>query len=319
MKVLVMDGLAGAAVEILASYPGIEPEARATLGPEELAVAVTECEGLVVRSASKVTPAVIAAGDRLRVIGRAGVGVDNIDRAAAAARGIVVMNVPGANSVSAAELTLALMLALARNVPSAERSLRAGEWRRNDFRGVELQEKTLGLIGLGRIGREVASRSAAFGMRVIGCDPFVDEADLKGVPVRLSTFEEVVAGSDFLSLHVPLSPDTRHLIADESLAKVRKGVRIVNCSRGGVVDEDALERALADGRVAGAALDVYEKEPPGDHPLLRHENVVAVPHIGALTREAQERVGTQIARQVGDFLTGKGAANVVEPPGKGPS
>ncbi|MGH9480693.1 MAG: hydroxyacid dehydrogenase [Terriglobales bacterium] len=271
----------------------------------ELVRELADADALVVRSAVKVTADVIAAAPRLRVIGRAGVGVDNVDVAAAAARKIVVMNTPGGSSVAVAELVLAMMLALARQLPRADATTRAGQWEKKSLEGAELAGKTLGLIGCGRIAAEVAKRARAFDMRVIGYDPVVSPG-IETVPL-----EQLLAESDYLSLHAALTPQTHNLLNDAAFAKMKPGVRIVNCARGEMVDEAALARALQSGRVSGAALDVFRKEPPGASPLFSLPNVIATPHLGASTREAQERVGSAIAEQIRDFLLHGTVANAV--------
>jgi len=247
---------------------------------------------------------VIEAAKSLRVIGRAGVGVDNVDLQAATRRGVLVMNSPGGNSISTAELAVALMLALARNLSPADTSMKAGVWDRKSFAGVELHGKRLGVIGFGRIGREVASRCRAFGMEVQAFDPFVSPAVAEAAHVALRSLDEVIQTSDYLTLHTTLTAETRHLIGKDALSKVKAGVRIVNAARGELVDDEALLAALDAGRVAGAALDVHAQEPPKDWRLAKHPKVLALPHLGASTREAQERVGTDIAQQVRDYLKG---------------
>jgi len=268
----------------------------------ELAHELANADALVVRSAVKVTAELLQAAPKLRVIGRAGVGVDNVDVAAATARQIVVMNTPGGSSVAVAELTLGLMLALARQLPRADATTRAGQWEKKSLEGTELLGKTLGLIGFGRIAVEVAARARAFGMRVVAHDIATPLALAQGAGVELMDFEQVLGLADYLSLHVSLNPQSRNLLNEATLAQTKRGVRIVNCARGEAVDEAALARALASGQVAGAALDVYGKEPPGASPLFALANVIATPHLGASTREAQERVGFAIAEQIRDYL-----------------
>lgn len=292
---------------------GFEVEKRTGLKGDELAEAVASADGLVVRSETRVTSQLLDAVGRLRVIGRAGVGVDNIDVSAATQRGVVVMNAPDGNTMTTAEHALALLLALARRVPQGDASLKAGRWERKKFVGVELRGKTLGVIGLGRIGRVVASRALGFEMRVIAFDPFVVPEQLREQGIELGTLEEVCARADFITVHTPLTPETRGIIGARELARMKPGVRVINCARGGLVDERALYEAIKDGRVAGAALDVFEEEPPpADHPLLSLEEVVATPHLGASTKEAQEGVAVIVAEQMRDFfLTGavRGAVN----------
>lgn len=277
----------------------------------ELSRELADADALVVRSAVKVTPELIAAAPKLRVIGRAGVGVDNVDVAAAAARKIVVMNTPGGSSVAVAELTLGLMLALARQLPRADATTRVGQWEKKSLEGAELSGKTLGLIGFGRIALEVAKRAQAFGMRVIAYDPVSPMAAALAAGVALVDLDQVLASADYLSLHASLTPQSQNLLNDAAFAKMKKGVRLVNCSRGEIVDEAALARALESGQVAGAALDVFRKEPPGALPLFSLPNVIATPHIGASTTEAQERVGFAIAEQIRDYLLHGTVANAV--------
>jgi D-3-phosphoglycerate dehydrogenase len=292
---------------------GFALEKRTGLRGAELAEAVRGADGLVVRSETRVTAELLAAAGRLRVIGRAGVGVDNIDVAAATQRGVVVMNAPDGNTMTTAEHTLALLLALARRVPEGQASLKAGRWERKRFVGVELRGKTLGIVGLGRIGRVVASRALGFEMKVVAFDPFVAPERPRDEGIELAPLEEVCARADFVTVHAPLTPETRGIIGAKELARMKPGVRVINCARGGLVDERALYDAIKEGRVAGAALDVFEEEPPpADHPLLSLEEVVATPHLGASTREAQEGVAVIVAEQMRDFfLTGavRGAVN----------
>ncbi len=310
-QVLASDKLAEEGLSALRENPAIDLVVKTGLSPEELKEAIAGAHGLLVRSATKVTSDVIAAAPNLVAIGRAGVGVDNIDVEAATERGIVVCNSPEGNTVAAAEHTLAVMLALARNISAADTSVSGGEWKRSAFLGVELLNKTLGIIGLGKIGGEVAARAAAFGMKVIGQDPFIAADQAERIGVEIVELPELLERADFITVHVPLTKDTRHLIGRESLAKVKPGVRIINCSRGAVVDEAALAEAVRDGRVAGAGLDVFEKEPPTESPLLGLDNVVLTPHLGASTAEAQIKVAVDVAQQVLDVLQGKPARSAV--------
>jgi D-3-phosphoglycerate dehydrogenase len=289
-------------------------EKRVGLKPEELPDAIAGCAGLVVRSETKVTADLMDNAPALRVVGRAGVGVDNIDVPAATARGIVVMNAPDGNTITTAEHTMALLIALARRVPQANSSLRAGKWERKKFIGVELQGKTLGVLGLGRIGRTVASRANAFGMNIVAFDPFIAPDQARDLGIEVVPFDEVLTRADFLTVHTPLTAETRAMVGKEAFAKMKKGVRVINCARGGLIDEDALYEAIKSGIVAGAALDVFVSEPPPtDHPLLGLEEVIATPHLGASTTEAQEGVAFTVAEQMRDYLlTGalRGAVNV---------
>jgi D-3-phosphoglycerate dehydrogenase len=302
-RVLVTDKISRDAVNVLQSFEGVEAVAMGTPSPEELLALIPDFEAIIVRSPTRVTAAVIEAGKRLKFIGRAGVGVDNIDVAAATRRGIVVINSPRSNTVSTAEHTMALMLAVAREIPRAHATVTSGRWERDTFRGVELAGKTLGVVGLGRVGREVAIRAAAFQMRVIACDPFVAADQALEIGVELMKLPDVIRQSDWISMHVPLGMDTQGLIGTREIAAMKDGVVIVNCSRGGVVDEAALLAALDAGKVRAVAMDVFEKEPPGDSALLRHPRSVFTPHLGAATLDAQQRVATDVAESIGLALT----------------
>jgi D-3-phosphoglycerate dehydrogenase len=281
---------------------------------EELHKAVRDSEGLVVRSETKVSAELMDVAEKLRVIGRAGVGVDNIDVEAATARGIVVMNAPDGNTITTAEHTIALLVALARNVPQANSSVKAAQWDRKRFVGAELRGKTLGIIGLGRIGRAVAARAAALGMKIVAHDPFIGAEQALDFEVETTGLEEVFSRADFLTIHTPLTTETRGLINAAAFAKMKQGARVINCARGGLVDEGALYNAISSGKIAGAALDVFEQEPPpANHPLLQLEEVIVTPHLGASTTEAQEAVALTVAEQMRDyFLTGalRGAVNM---------
>lgn len=312
-KIFVSDDVSESGLGPLRSA-GFSVEKRPGLAPPELREALKDCEGLIVRSETKVTSELLDAANSLRVIGRAGVGVDNIDVSAATIRGIVVMNAPDGNTITTAEHTIALLVALARSIPQASSSLKAGRWDRKKFIGVELKGKTLGIVGLGRIGRVVASRTRAMGMTIVAYDPFVSPEHARDLEIELAPLDEVYARADFVTVHTPLTAETRGLINREAFAKMKKGVRIVNCARGGLVDEEALYDAIMDGTVAGAALDVFSKEPPpADHQLLHLDQVIVTPHLGASTKEAQEGVAFTVAEQMRDFLlTGalRGAVNV---------
>ncbi len=300
-RVLVADVLTDKGLDCLRAAE-LDVSVRTGLKPAELARVVGEYDALIVRSATKVTEDVLAAPGRLRAIGRAGTGVDNIDLAAATRAGIVVMNTPGGNSVAAAELTMSLLLSMARHVPQANQDLRSGRWERQKYVGVELDGKVLGVVGLGRIGREVARCARGFRMRVLGYDPFVASKVAADIGVEGVTLEELAATADFVTLHMPLQAETRHMIDGKLIERMKPGVRLINCARGGLIDEAALFRALEAGHVAGAALDVFEKEPPGESPLVSHPSVVCTPHLGASTHEAQERVGTEIADKIVSYL-----------------
>lgn len=301
MKVVIADDLPASAVDLLREE-GWEVDARAGRPPEQLERDLADADALIVRSATKVTSPLLDAAPRLRVIARAGTGVDNVDVTAASARGVVVMNAPGANSISVAELAIGLMLALARHVPAADAAMKQGKWEKKKFLGEELREKTLGLAGLGRIGQEVARRARAFGMRVIAHDPFIAAHVAEDLGVELVSLDELLARADYVSLHLPSTPATRNVINAARLARARPGIRIINTARGDLVDETALADAIESGRVAGAALDVFEVEPPPDPRLPRLPQVIATPHIAASTREAQELVGVETATALRDFL-----------------
>jgi D-3-phosphoglycerate dehydrogenase / 2-oxoglutarate reductase len=313
IKIFVADDVSESGLEPLRAA-GFAVEKKTGLPPAELAAALRGCEGLVVRSETRVTATLLDQAQSLRVVGRAGVGVDNIDVPAATARGIAVMNAPDGNTITTAEHTIALLIALARRVPQANTSLKAGKWERKRFVGTELQGKTLGIIGLGRIGRVVASRARAFGMQIVAFDPFIAPEQARDMEIEAVPLADVFTRADFLTVHTPLTPETRGIVNKEAFAKMKRGVRIINCARGGLVDEGALLEAISSGIVAGAALDVFTQEPPpADHPLLGREEVIVTPHLGASTTEAQEGVAYTVAEQMRDYLlTGalKGAVNV---------
>ena len=301
MKIVLAEKVSPATLAVFAAEPGWEVLTHDQL-PDGLPAALADADALVVRSAVQADDALMAHAPKLRVIGRAGVGVDNIDAAAATRRGIVVMNTPGANAVAVAELTIGLMLALARKLPAANTTMHAGKWEKKSLQGMELRGKTLGILGLGRIGLEVAKRAKGFGLEIIGSDPFVSAAVAREAGIKLVTLEELIAGSDYISLHVGLTPQTTGVINAKTLAAMKKGVRIVNCARGELIDDAALVEALKSGQVAGAALDVFAVEPAKNTPYAELDNVILTPHIAGSTGEAQEAVGIQIARQVRDYL-----------------
>jgi len=302
MKLVVADDLPESALALLRSEAGWHVDARSGRLPAELAKDLADADGLLVRSATKVTADLLKAASRLRIIGRAGTGVDNIDVPAASARGVLVVNAPGANSISVAEHACALMLSLARSVPAADRAMKDGKWEKKRFLGTELRGKTLGIAGLGRIGQEVAERARAFGMRIVAHDPFISPEIADRLGVQLLSLDELCAAADYLTLHLPATPETKHLINAARLAKSKPGIRIINTARGELVDEAALAAAIRSGQVAAAALDVFEKEPPSDWALAQLPQVVATPHIAASTEEAQEQVGLDTAAAVRDFL-----------------
>ena len=304
MKIVLAEKVSPATLAVLASEPDwqiLTHEDVAKL-PGKLAEALADADALVVRSAVQVDDALLEHAPKLRVIGRAGVGVDNIDADAATRRGIVVMNTPGANAIAVAELTIGLMLALARKLPQANSTMHAGKWEKKSLQGVELRGKTLGILGLGRVGLEVARRAQGFGLELIGHDPFVSTAVAREAGIKLVSTEELFAGSDYLTLHVGLTPQTANILNERTLATMKKGVRILNCARGELIEDAALIAALQSGHVAGAALDVFTVEPPKDSPYVNLPNVILTPHIAGSTDEAQEAIGIQLARQVREFL-----------------
>ena len=296
MRVLVSDSLAEEGVRRLES--GAEVDVITNLSPEELVKKIKDYDALVIRSGTKVTAEVINSAERLKVIGRAGVGIDNVDVEAATKKGIIVLNTPGGNTISAAEHTIAMMLSLARNIPQANVALHKGEWNRKKYTGVEFFNKTLGIVGLGRVGAEVASRMKSFGMQILAYDPFVTEAKANQMGLKLGSLDEVLRNSDFITVHTPLTKDTRDLIDEDEFKIMRPGVRIVNCARGGIINEAALAKAVAEGKVAGAAVDVFTKEPPVGNPLLEQDKIITTPHLGASTAEAQINVAVAVADQI---------------------
>lgn len=312
-KVLISDELSPAAIAIF-KQRGIDADVKTGLAKEELEKIIGSYDGLAIRSATKVTERIIAAAPRLKVVGRAGIGVDNVDVKAATAKGIIVMNTPFGNSVTTAEHAISLMLALARQIPAADRSTQAGKWEKSKFLGVEVAAKTLGLIGAGNIGRIVADRAIGLKMKVVAYDPFLSPERASEIGVEKVELPELIARADFITLHTPLTDKTRNIIGREALAAVKPGVRLVNCARGGLIDETALAEALKDGRVAGAALDVFETEPAKENPLFGMENVICTPHLGASTSEAQENVALQVAEQMSDYLLTGAVTNAVNFP-----
>jgi D-3-phosphoglycerate dehydrogenase len=313
-RVLVSDTLSEQGLAILRSAPGIEVDYRPGLSEPDLAAAVPGAAALLIRSGSKVTARVIEAGAALKVIGRAGIGVDNVDVPAATRRGIVVMNTPTGNAVTTAEHALALLFSLARRVPQAAQSMRAGKWEKKKFEGVELSGKTLGVIGLGNIGRIVADRAKGLHMKVVAFDPVLSAERAAELGIRLVPLDALWAAADAITVHTPLTKQTRGLVNDAVVAKLKKGVLLVNAARGGIYDEDALLRGLESGVIGGVALDVFGEEPPKPSPLFVHERCILTPHLGASTREAQDRVALEIAEQVVDFLATGATRNAVNAP-----
>jgi D-3-phosphoglycerate dehydrogenase / 2-oxoglutarate reductase len=312
-RVLISDKLSPAAVAIFQER-GVEVDVKPGLDKDELARIIGDYDGLAIRSNTKVTAKLLEAATRLKVVGRAGIGVDNVDIPAATARGVIVMNTPFGNSITTAEHAIALMFALARQIPAADASTQAGKWEKNRFMGVEITGKTLGVIGCGNIGAIVASRGIGLKMRVIAFDPFLSEERAATLGVEKVELEALLARADFITLHTPMTAQTRNILSAENLAKTKKGVRIINCARGGLVDEVALRAALDSGHVAGAAFDVFVEEPATSNPLFGHPNVVATPHLGASTSEAQENVALQVAEQMSDYLTRGAISNAVNFP-----
>ena len=311
-KVLITDNVDAEGIDLL--QKNVPTDIKRGLSPDELIAVIGDYDALVVRSETKVTQSVIEAGRNLKVVARAGIGVDNIDLDAATRAGIAVVNAPIGNTVAAAEHTMALMLALARNVPQAYASMKEGQWQRSAFMGIEVRNKTLGIIGLGRVGSEVARRAASFGMRLIAFDPFVAPDFAARLGVATMPLEAVLAQADFITLHTPLTAGTTRLISGPQLAMMKPGARLINVARGELIDEDALLTALENDQLAGVALDVFTNEPPGDLPLLRHPKVMATPHLGASTQEAQREVAIEAAEQVIAVLNGQPARNTVNAP-----
>lgn len=315
MKVLISDDMHPAGIAVLEAHPNIEVEVRPGLKPEELKKVIQDADALAIRSATKVTAELLNAAPRLKVVGRAGTGLDNVDVAAASKRGIVVMNTPGGNTITTAEHAVSLLLALARNIPQAAQSFREGKWEKKKFQGMEIFNKTLGIIGMGRIGSVVAERALGLRMRVLSYDPFITKELASNLGVELVSLDELLARADFITLHTPKTKDTAKLLNKEAFRKMKPGVRIINCARGGLIDEKALLEALKEGKVAGAALDVFETEPPpADFPLRELANVICTPHLGASTEEAQANVAVAICEQIMEFLLYGTIKNAVNAP-----
>jgi D-3-phosphoglycerate dehydrogenase len=313
VKVLVSDNISPKCIDIL-KKSGLEVDVKTGMKPEELKACIGDYHGLIIRSATKVTSEIINAAKNLKVIGRAGSGLDNVDRAAATKKGIVLMNTPGGNTITTAEHSIALMVALARQIPQATISMKAGKWEKKKFMGVELFNKTLGIIGIGNIGSQVAKRAQGLAMNVIAYDPFLSEDKAKAMGVEKVDIKELFRRSDFITIHTPLTPETRNMINKETIKMMKPGVRIINCARGGIINEKDLYEALVGDKVAGAALDVFEKEPPENNPLLKLNNVISTPHLGASTKEAQENVAVAVAEQVVDYLIHETIRNAVNFP-----
>jgi D-3-phosphoglycerate dehydrogenase len=315
IKILVSDPLSEEGLKILKEIKEFQVDVKTDLKPEALIQTIKDYDALIVRSATKVTKDVVNAANNLRVIGRAGVGLDNVDLEAATQKGIIVMNTPTGNTISTAEHTMSMVLALSRNIPQANASTKKGEWKRSKFMGVEIYNKILGIVGLGRIGSELARRALSFDMKVLAYDPFLSRKAADSIGVEIVELKDLLERSDYISVHTPLTEETRHMISDAQFAVMKKGVRIVNCARGGIIDEVALIKAIKDGRVVGAAMDVFEKEPLAqDSELLKLENVIVTPHLGASTEEAQVNVAIEVAEIVRDALLGKGIRNAANYP-----
>ncbi len=312
MKVLVTDSISEEGLSLLRDHAQVD--AKVGLKPAEIIASIGDYEALLVRSQTKVTAQIIEAGKKLQVIGRAGVGIDNIDVEAATRCGIIVVNAPTGNTISAAEHTIALMLALARHVPQANASLKSGQWRRNDFMGTELRGKTLGIIGLGNVGSEVARRARGLEMKTIGYDPFVSADYAKKIQVDIVTLEQLLKVSDFITLHIPLTAQTRGLIGAKELAMVKPTARLINCARGGLIDDEALVKAVKEKKVAGAAIDVFETEPTTKSPLFEVDSIIVTPHLGASTAEAQVMAARDVAEQIIDIFKGQPAKYAVNAP-----
>jgi D-3-phosphoglycerate dehydrogenase / 2-oxoglutarate reductase len=313
-KVLVTDGISNTGLKSLLDHPNFVVERQPTLPTEELKKIIGDYDALIVRSQTKVTEDLLLSADKLQVIARAGVGVDNIDVNAATRKGIIVINAPGANTMAATEHTLAMMLALARKIPQAHQKTAAGEWDRNSFKGVELYKKTLGVIGMGKIGTEVAKRAKSFGMNILAFDPYLTEDRAKKLGMTKASLDVIAEESDFITVHTPLTNDTRGLINADYLSKTKKGVRFVNCARGGIIDEKALVKAIQSGHVAGAALDVFEKEPVANEELLQNPNIIVTPHLGASTVEAQEKVAQEVSAEIIEIFEKQSIQNAVNMP-----
>jgi D-3-phosphoglycerate dehydrogenase len=316
MKVLVCDPVSPKGIALLQQRPEFKVQVLdKRLAEAELIPVVADVEAMVVRSETKVTRKVIESAPKLRVVGRAGVGVDNVDVEAATQRGIVVMNTPSGNTISTAELTFSMLMALARKIPQAHMSMKEGKWDRKAFSGVELYNKTLGILGMGRIGTEVARRAIAFGMRVLAYDPYLTMSRAKALQVELVELNDIYPQADFITVHMPMTDETKGMLNKAAFAKMKKGVRLLNCARGGIINEADLVEGITSGQVAGAALDVYETEPlPADHPLRKLPQVIMTPHLGASTEEAQENVGIEVAEAITDYLVHGAVRNAVNLP-----
>ncbi len=315
IKILVSDPLSEEGLKILNAIKEFQVDVKTDLKPETLKSIIKDYDCLVVRSATKVTKDIIEAAHKLKVIGRAGVGLDNVDLEAATQKGIIVMNTPAGNTISTAEHTFSMILALSRNIPQANVSVKLGEWKRSKFMGVELYNKTLGIIGLGKIGTEVAKRALSFGMKILAYDPFLSREIAEGLGVEAVELKELLERSDYITVHTPLTEETKHMVSDAEFAIMKNGVRVINCARGGIIDEQALVNAIKEGKVSGAAIDVFEKEPLApDNEILKLDSIITTPHLGASTEEAQVNVAIEVAQIVRDALLGKGIRNAANYP-----
>ena len=315
IKILVSDALSEEGLKVFKESKELTVDVKTDLKPDALKEIIKDYDALVVRSATKVTKDVIEAAKRLKVIGRAGVGLDNVDLEAATQKGIIVMNTPAGNTISTAEHTFSMILALSRNIPQANASTKKGEWKRSKFMGVELYGKTLGIVGFGRIGSEVAKRALSFGMKILAYDPFLSAEVAESIGVEIAELKKVLQEADYITVHTPLTDETRHMISDKEFVLMKKGVRVINCARGGIIDEVALVSAIKEQKVSGAAMDVFETEPlSAESELLKLDNVIITPHLGASTEEAQVNVAIEVAEIVRDALLGRGIRNAANYP-----
>jgi D-3-phosphoglycerate dehydrogenase / 2-oxoglutarate reductase len=313
-KILVSDPLSEKGLEVLKKEKRFTVDVKVKQPLDVLKKIIKDYDALIIRSGTRATAELIGHAKKLKVIGRAGVGLDNVDIAAATKKGIIVMNTPGGNTISTAEHAMSLMLSLSRNIASADASMKKGQWERKKFMGTELYGKTLGIIGLGRIGAEVAKRAASFGMKIIAYDPFLLQDKASDSNIELASLKKIFSDSDYITVHTPLTEDTKHIISKKEIAMMKKGVRLINCARGGIIDEKAVALAVESGKVAGAAFDVYEQEPPKDSPLVGSEKIITTPHLGASTAEAQDNVALEVAQQVADALLDRGIRNAINIP-----
>ncbi|MDD5504270.1 MAG: phosphoglycerate dehydrogenase [Candidatus Omnitrophica bacterium] len=313
-KILVSDPLSEKGLLILEKEKDIKVDVKIKQPADVLKKIIKDYDALIIRSETKATADLIACADKLKVIGRAGVGLDNVDVASATKKGIIVMNTPGGNTISTAEHTMSMILALSRNIAPADASMKSGQWERKKFMGVELYGKALGIIGLGRIGSEVAGRCLSFGMRVLAYDPFLAPEKASDSGIEPADLKKIFSASDYITVHTPLTSDTRHLIGEKEIDMMKPGVRLINCARGGIMDEKAVLKGIESGKVAGAAFDVYEEEPPKNSPLVLSDKVLTTPHLGASTAEAQDNVALEVAQQVVDALLNRGIRNAINIP-----